>query len=468
MAFEHYIRMDGRNLRLGFTTGTCAALAAAGAAEGLLTGQIPKTLSLITPKGIEVCVQPQNCWVFASDPEEKAARGRWSKAVCGVRKDAGDDVDVTDGLLILAEAERSCAGGSFRAGSQEEKPYSERVRILAGAGIGRVTKPGLDQSVGEAAINRVPREMIRREVLRVCGEQGYEGGITITISAPDGEKAARRTLNSRLGILGGISIIGTSGIVEPMSMKAYADSVRLQIRQAAAMGTSVTESSAEKAMTDNTPGSFAAEAMTDNAQESSAAKAVTSGQERKEDRYQSICNNKTILLTPGNYGLFFLRQCGYDLPKAPVVVCSNFIGEALDEASACGYDNILLVGHIGKLVKLAAGIMNTHSSMADGRNEIFTAHAALAGAGGDVLKKLMEAATTDACIAILKEEGIEEKVLASILEKAQSHLDRRCARVRSGMIVFSNVYGELGKTGWAADQICRRQTQNQADRGHYT
>lgn len=408
MAFEHYIHMDGRTLRLGYTTGTCAALAAAGAAEGLLTGQIPKTLSLITPKGIEVCVRPQSCRVFEEDPGKEAGNGRCIKAVCGVRKDAGDDADVTNGLLILAEAEKWDS-------------FPGRVRILAGAGVGRVTKPGLDQAVGEAAINRVPREMIRREVLRVCGEQGYEGGITITISVPGGEEAARHTLNSRLGITGGISIIGTSGIVEPMSMKAYADSVRLQIRQAAAMGSSA-------------------------------------GHGPQKDRYGSICKEKMILLTPGNYGLSFLRQCGYDLPQAPVVVCSNFIGEALDEASACGYERILLVGHIGKLVKLAAGIMNTHSSMADGRNEIFTAHAALAGAGTNVLKELMEAATTDACIAILKEEGIDQTVLASILEKAQRHLDRRCTQAVSGMIVFSNVYGVLGKTGCAEALACGRQT----------
>lgn len=462
MAFEHYIRSDGKNLRLGYTTGTCAALAAAGAVEGVLTGHIPKVLSLFTPKGIEVCVKPAFGEVYYNErsrmtneeqPKEevrvqkKQTSGgnpvreyRASKesrqegmepaqAACGVRKDAGDDADVTNGLLIMAKAEKWDLPGwknkstkvfpESRKGHRTDvlpesskddstKGFSEnkqggescrksdmsgdggRIRILGGVGIGRVTRPGLDQEVGEAAINSVPRAMIRREVLRVCEEQGYDGGITVTIYAPEGEKAAEKTLNSRLGIEGGISIIGTSGIVEPMSMKAYADSVRLQIRQTAPAD--------------------------------------------------------SLILTPGNYGLSFLHQHGYDIMDIPVVVCSNYIGEALDEAAACGFDRIMLVGHIGKLVKLAAGIMNTHSSVADGRNEIFTAHAAAAGASAKTCRRLMDAVTTDACISILKEEGLDQKVLSSILKKAQSHLERRFGGPGCGIIMFSNVYGELGRT----------------------
>ncbi len=439
MAFEHYIRSDGKNLRLGYTTGTCAALAAAGAVEGVLTGHIPKVLSLITPKGIEVCVKPAFGEVYydvlsqirnEDQPKEevrvqkKQTSGgnpvreyRASKesrqegmepaqAACGVRKDAGDDADVTNGLLIMAKAEKwdlpESSKDDSTKGFSENKQGGEscrksdmsgdggRIRILGGVGIGRVTRPGLDQEVGEAAINSVPRAMIRREVLRVCEEQGYDGGITVTIYAPEGEKAAEKTLNSRLGIEGGISIIGTSGIVEPMSMKAYADSVRLQIRQTAPAD--------------------------------------------------------SLILTPGNYGLSFLHQHGYDIMDIPVVVCSNYIGEALDEAAACGFDRIMLVGHIGKLVKLAAGIMNTHSSVADGRNEIFTAHAAAAGASAKTCRRLMDAVTTDACISILKEEGLDQKVLSSILKKAQSHLERRFGGPGCGIIMFSNVYGELGRT----------------------
>ncbi len=436
MGFEHYIRSDGKNLRMGFTTGTCAALAAAGAAEGLLTGHIPKRLSLITPGGVEVSVQPAAgevtvnhntksavCETSATQNTEPGAGGATSdqkvkpelrEALCGVVKDAGDDKDVTNGLMIVARARfsdfSSETGKVEKAGSfsQNEPEYrgaypEERIEILGGPGIGRVTKPGLDQKVGEAAINRVPREMIRKEVRRVCEEQGYEGALTITVEVPGGEAAARKTLNEKMGIVGGISIIGTSGIVEPMSMKAYADSVRLQIRQAAAL-------------------------------------LETKGGAGTGDREMGL------ILTPGNYGLSYLRQQGYDLRDEPVVVCSNYIGDALDEAVAAGFSKILLVGHAGKMVKLAAGIMNTHSSMADGRLEIITAHAAVAGADTDTCRRLMESVTTDACIHILREAGICERVMDTILQRIQAYLDRRCAPALCGMIMFSNEYGELGRT----------------------
>ncbi len=400
MAFEHYIRSGGRNLRLGYTTGTCAALACAGAAEGLLTGRIPQVLNLITPKGIEVSARPVSCAVeYGSGCLYQTSTGEMRPpavpclARCGVVKDAGDDIDATDGLLIMAQAQYWNPESVLSGGT----PREESIRILGGKGVGRVTRPGLDQKVGEAAINSVPRQMIRQEVLRVCSEQGYEGGMTITVSVPDGEAAAEKTLNASLGIVGGISIIGTSGIVEPMSMKAYSDSVRLRIRQARSEG--------------------------------------------KQD----------LILTPGNYGLSFLRQAGYDLMDVPVVVCSNFIGDALDEAAADGFGRILLAGHVGKLVKIAAGIMNTHSSMADGRCEIFTAHAALAGASAETCARLMDAVTSDGCIAILREAGIDRAVLGTILEKAQGYLDRRNAGTRCGMILFSNVYGELGRTGIAKE-----------------
>lgn len=418
MAFEHYIRSDGNNLRLGYTTGTCAALAAAGAVEGLLTGHFPRQLNLITPKGLEVCVCPVRCEVkYDEAPSGSECCSSPSKArcgiikssapfeaQCGVIKDAGDDRDVTDGLVIMAKAQR----WDVPAG----------VRILGGEGIGIVTKPGLDRKVGEAAINTVPREMIRREVLRVCEEQGYEGGITITISAPDGEMAALKTLNARMGIVGGISIIGTSGIVEPMSMKAYADSVRLMIRQAAEMS------------------------REDKAQKTEKEREADSGKFRASTKNPK----KRLILTPGNYGLRFLREQGYLLPDVPVIVCSNFIGEALDEAAADGFEQILLAGHAGKLVKLAAGIMNTHSSVADARCEVFTAHAAMAGASQTTCSALMDAVTTDACIAILKEEGLEKPVLASILLKAQAYLEKRCPEAQCGLILFSNEYGELGRS----------------------
>lgn len=364
MAFEHYVQSGGKRLRCGFTTGTCAALAAAGAARLLLTGKAPETVSLVTPKGISVEVPLEQCaWTE-------------SRAVCAVRKDAGDDIDVTDGLLIFAAVEFSREPG---------------IAIDGGEGVGRVTKPGLDQPVGAAAINHVPRQMIRAALEDVCGALCCQRGLRVTISVPGGAEIAAKTFNPNLGIVGGISILGTSGIVEPMSMQALIDTIALELRQHAAQGA------------------------------------------------------RHLILTPGNYGMDYLKAQGL-AGKAPVVKCSNFIGDALDEA-AQGYETVLLVGHVGKLVKLAGGIMNTHSRYGDCRTELFCAHAAVCGAGGDTCRALMDAATTDACLEILERAGLRETVMASLLEAVDRHLQRRVAGAyRVGAILFSNEYGYLGQT----------------------
>ena len=207
MAFEHYIYADGRQLRCGYTTGTCAALAASGAVQKLLTGVWPETVSLRTPKGLTVEVPLEHC------------RMQGDTAQCSVRKDGGDDVDKTTGALIRANVSLSDTPG---------------IRIRGGQGVGRVTKPGLDQPVGEAAINRVPRQMIREAVEAACRTADYDGGAEVTISVPEGETIAQKTFNPQMGIVGGISILGTSGIVEPMSMQAMIDTMALELRQAGA------------------------------------------------------------------------------------------------------------------------------------------------------------------------------------------------------------------------------------------
>lgn len=364
--FEHYIFSGGRRLRCGYTTGTCAALAAAGAARLLLTGIPPASVSLETPKGLTVEVPLEACAL-----EE-------GRASCAVRKDGGDDVDATAGLRIFACVELIEAPG---------------VSIEGGEGVGRVTRPGLDQPVGEAAINCVPRQMIRQAVLAVCREAGYSGGLQVVVSVPGGAAAAERTFNGPLGIVGGISILGTSGIVEPMSLRALADTVVLEIRQAAAQG------------------------------------------------------SRHVILTPGNYGLEFLRTQGLDGRGIPVIKCSNFIGEALDSCGGESVESVLLAGHIGKMCKLAGGIMNTHSRYADCRTELFCAHAAVCGASGSVCRELMDAASADGCIAVLDRAGLREAVLADMLDAIQRHLTRRAAGAyQVGAVVFSNAYGPLGQT----------------------
>lgn len=361
-----FVVSGGKRLRCGRTTGTCAALAAQGAARLLLTGSAPASASLLTPKGPKVEAALEDCHMEGG------------AALCSVRKDGGDDIDATHGLLITARVEKRPEPG---------------VSVEGGAGVGRVTKPGLDQPVGAAAINRVPRRMIEEEVLSVGDALGYEGGFRVTVSVPRGEEAAKKTFNPQLGIEGGISILGTSGIVEPMSAQALIDTITLEIRQKAAQG------------------------------------------------------HRTIILTLGNYGTDFLRAQGMDRWGVPAVKCSNFIGDALD---ACGTEHmrgVLLVGHLGKLVKLAGGIMNTHSRTADCRAELFCAHATLCGAGPELCRALMDCAASDACIAVLDKVGLRAEVLDSLLSAIQDHLDRRAAGAFTvGAVVFSNQYGLLGRT----------------------
>lgn len=369
--FEHYISVGREKLRCGYTTGTCAAASARGAAELLLTGALPPVVRIDTPAGVPVEVELL----------EPSAGPGW--ASCAVRKDGGDDPDATHGTLIFARVER-CDGSG--------------VTIDGGEGVGRVTKPGLDQPVGAAAINHVPRQMIGQQVAAAMADHGCDGGLKVVISAPEGEKLAQKTFNPRLGIVGGISILGTSGIVEPMSAQALVETIALELRQTAAEGT---------------------------------------------DR---------VVLTPGNYGADFLAESGLITSDIRIVKCSNFIGEALDRAAEAGIRQLILVGHLGKLVKVAGGVMNTHSRWADCRMEILCAHAALCGAGQETARALMGSATTDAGLDILAEAGLLDRTMDSLLSALQAHLERRAGTsCRCGGVLFTNTRGLLGMTGTAKE-----------------
>jgi cobalt-precorrin-5B (C1)-methyltransferase len=369
---EHYIYSGGKRLRCGYTTGTCAAAAAGLAAERLLGGQWPAAAAGATPAGIRVIVEPEDC----SDGPGRAS--------CAVRKDAGDDCDVTDGLLVYASVRQTASPG---------------IVIEGGEGIGRVTRPGLDQPVGRAAINSVPRRMIEEQLAKAAGRHGYEGGFEVTISAPEGAERAQKTFNSRLGITGGLSILGTTGIVRPMSEQALVDSVRAEMKMRRAEGAS------------------------------------------------------DLAVVPGNIGEAFVGGA-LRLRAAELVQCSNFIGEAIDCAAALGFKSLLLVGHAGKLVKLAAGIMNTHSRWADGRAEIFTAHAALCGATRELAARLMDSLTADEALDALEEAGLLDKVLKSIIYKIGENLRRRAGReLRAEAVMFTAGRGVLGMTGGAAELL---------------
>ena len=374
--FEHYVRSGQKLLRCGYTTGTCAALGAAGAARLLLTGHAPETVALRTPKGIVVEVAPLFC------------RCTDTGAECAIEKDGGDDVDVTTGLPVIATVELL--------------PGCTDIRIDGGRGVGRVTKPGLDQPVGAAAINHVPRQMIAEALHREAEAACYTGGFAVTISIQNGEEVARRTFNPHIGVEGGLSVLGTSGIVEPMSQQAILDTIQLEMNQAVLRA--------------GTP--------------------------------------KRLILAPGNYGLDYLHDTYPAFAAIPVVKTSNFIGDTLDMAASAGFEQVLLVGHVGKLVKVAGGIMNTHSHTADCRTELFCAHAALCGASRELCAALYAAATTDACLELLDAAGLRAPVLESLLDAIQLHLDRRAGEAfRVGAVLFSNQHGPLGATQTAKELL---------------
>ncbi len=357
-------------LRYGWTTGSCAAAAAKAAAQMLFTGEEIRQVRLMTPKGIDLWLDVES---ITRIPD--CVR-------CAVRKYSGDDPDVTDGLLIFAEVEK-------KEGADLQEP---RILLDGGAGVGRVTKPGLEQQIGQAAINKVPRRMITEEVAAVCREHGYSGEISVTISIPDGEETAEKTFNPRLGIMGGLSILGTSGIVEPMSEKALTDTIYLEMKI------------------------------------------------RRETGH-SWC-----YVVPGNYGMDFLTE---DLGVDPdlAVKCSNYVGEAIDDAKLLGMKGILLIGHVGKFVKLAAGVMNTHSRQADCRMEVLASHAAMAGAGTETVKRIMSCLNTTEAVQILKDEKLLKEVMDTVMERIGFYLTQRAGDgMEIGAVMFSGEEGILCQT----------------------
>ncbi len=362
---ELFVEKEGKRLRLGYTTGSCAAAAAKAAAWMLLTGRRKERVQIVTPKGIELDLQVLDTCI------------RPDRVSCAIEKDSGDDPDVTKGTHIVATVSRTEGPG---------------IEVDGGQGIGRVTKGGLDQPVGSAAINSVPRQMIRENLEEVCRTADYHGGLSVVISAPEGEALAKKTFNPRLGIQGGISILGTTGIVEPMSEQSLVDTIRVELRQRRAGGA----------------------------------------------RY--------VLLTPGNYGSDFIEY-GLRLDREKAVLVSNFIGAALDMCRELGFEGVLLVGHIGKLVKLAGGMFNTHSKYGDCRMEILAAQAACQGISLQGARELLDCVSCDEGLRILQREGICEQVLQGLLERIHKQLDLRLGgEPEAGVCLFSKVYGLLGQT----------------------
>lgn len=348
---DEFVYVDGKKYRRGYTSGSCAC----GATKAALIMHLEKRnineVRIGTPKGVDLDLKIDNI-----------SRGKdWVQ--CSVKKDGGDDIDATHGMDIFARLELVQADQVPDFRSDLDSDY---LFITSGQGIGRVTKKGLDIRAGRPAINRVPLNMILKVVQETLDEAGldiydYLGGrkILVTIFAPQGQEIAKRTFNSNLGIEGGISIIGTTGIVDPMSDEGW-----------------------KKAL--------------------SAELAIKRAQGRE-----------TIILVPGNIGRDIMaKSYGADLDG--IVKMSNFIGYMLMETKRLGFKRVIVGGHIGKLIKLSGGITNSHSRVADARREIMVANLALLGAPLELLKEVDACLSTDAMVDIIRKAGYSQvfKVLA--------------------------------------------------------
>ena len=377
---DYYVIRGNKKMRFGYTTGSCAAAACKGATEILLGGKLQETVTLMTPKGILLTLELKDIQIETD------------KVTCAIRKDAGDDPDTTNGILVYATV---------------EKTKEQGITLDGGIGVGRVTKAGLSQKIGEAAINPVPKSMILRAATEIAEKYDYEGGLKIIIAVPEGVEIGKKTFNPRLGIVGGISILGTSGIVEPMSEAALVQSIRVEMKQHFSQG------------------------------------------------------EEYLLVTPGNYGADYLRE-HMDLPYEKNIKCSNYVGETIDMAIDMGVKGILFIAHIGKFVKVAAVIMNTHSHSADARMEVLASNAIRAGAPLECAKEILNASTTDEALDILNRYQMTQGTMKEVLDRIQFYLNHRSyEQILLGAVVFSNTCGYLGQTADVAKLIEQINIQNE-------
>lgn len=343
-------------MRFGYTTGSCATAAAKAAAIGLFTGNIPNEVEIDTPIGTKLRLKIYHKQLSADE------------AACAVQKDAGDDPDVTNGCYVHAKVERN---------------FTQTIEIDGGEGVGRVTKPGLQVPVGHAAINPVPRRMIEGAVKEVIGNGC---GLKIVISVPDGKALGEKTFNPKLGIIGGISIIGTTGIVRPMSEDAFKTSLLCGLDIAKGIG------------------------------------------------------YETVVLVPGSLGeRSFLNL--FNIPKDQVIQISNFVGFMLTAAGQRNFKRIILAGHPGKLAKLLRGDFHTHSAVSRPANDILIdiiePHVQNKGQGSGVGGQKTETRLPDAMLNHLKEVSTVEGIVELLKEyKYLSIMDEVAERVEDKVGAF--------------------------------
>ncbi|MEG0844114.1 MAG: cobalt-precorrin-5B (C(1))-methyltransferase CbiD [Romboutsia sp.] len=370
---EEYVYIDGKKYKRGYTTGSCAAAASKAAVYMLITQNKINKINIDTPKGIPLNLDVKNIEIYSGYSQ------------CAIEKDGGDDIDATHTMDIFAKAEFI------------DRDRDEDIIVCGGIGVGIVTKKGLSVDIGKSAINPVPMKMIHREVRNIIGDNfkeniGKNKSLKITIFAPKGEEIAKKTFNPRLGIVGGISILGTTGIVEPMSDEGWKKSLSIELEMKKAQGLD------------------------------------------------------EIILVPGNHGEEFVRiNLGLDMKY--VVRTSNFIGYMLKEAQRIGFKRILMAGHIGKYIKISAGIFNTHSKVADARSEILIANLAMMEAPYEILEKVSNCVTTDGAIDYINENGYMD-VYNIISNKCRQKINQYLLDedIEVGVMIFSMDKTLLGKS----------------------
>lgn len=331
---EEYVYIDGKKYRRGYTTGSCAAAASKAATTMLLSKEKINNINIDTPKGITLNLMVKNIDIGNG------------YVICSIEKDGGDDIDATHTMDIFSKAEFV------------DRTGEEDIVVDGGIGIGVVTQKGLSVDVGKPAINPVPMKMIHNEVRKIIGDEfknniGKHKSIKITIFAPRGEEISKKTFNPRLGIVGGISILGTTGIVEPMSDDGWKKSLSIELEMKKAQGLD------------------------------------------------------KVILVPGNHGEGFIKE-KLELDMKYVVRTSNFIGYMLKEAQRIGFKKILMAGHIGKYIKISAGIFNTHSRIADARSEILIANLAMLKAPYEFLEKISQCVTAEGAVEIINKSEYKE------------------------------------------------------------
>lgn len=350
--------MDVQDMRGGYTTGSCATAGMKACLLALLEGEFLDTLSVENPQGQFIDVPIKSVEVLDAIS---------AKAV--VVKDAGDDPDVTHGTDIVTTVKLI------------EEP---QLIFKAGFGVGTVTKPGLALPPGEPAINPGPRTMMEKVFNELAPENC---GVEVTVSVPEGENLAKRTLNATLGVIGGISIIGTTGIVKPMSEEGFKNSLVPQLKVIKAAG------------------------------------------------YQ------TAVLVPGRIGQELAKNVLH-MREEQLAETSNFIGFMLEQAVRIGFKKIMVIGHLGKIIKLSSGSFHTHNRMSDGRMETLAAYVALFGASKDVVREILESRTTEAAMPIIEREGLEE-IYKYAADRAAIRSMRYIAQDAKVGIVLSTLDGKI-------------------------